>query len=71
MVGAFGVDNLYEYNEEQQITMNANVAYLEKLVQRLETATLRLEALGAKKPTLAPKPTGDDIPAPTVPCKLI
>lgn len=60
------------HNEEQQITMNTNIACnLEKLVQRLETATLRLEALGAKKPALAPKPTGDDIPPPTVPCKLI
>ncbi|VDO44262.1 unnamed protein product [Brugia timori] len=52
--------------------MNTNAACnLEKLVQRLETATLRLEALGAQKPMLAPKPTRNDTsPASTVPCKF-
>uniref|UniRef100_A0AAF5PJJ9 Uncharacterized protein n=1 Tax=Wuchereria bancrofti TaxID=6293 RepID=A0AAF5PJJ9_WUCBA len=60
---------LYVHNEEQQITMNTNAACnLEKLLQRLETATLRLEALGAQKPMLAPKPTRNDAsPAPSVP----
>ncbi|EJW79616.1 hypothetical protein WUBG_09475 [Wuchereria bancrofti] len=50
--------------------MNTNAACnLEKLLQRLETATLRLEALGAQKPMLAPKPTRNDAsPAPSVPC---
>lgn len=49
--------------------MNTNAACnLEKLVQRLETATLRLEALGAQKPMLAPKPTRNGTsPASTVP----
>uniref|UniRef100_A0A8R1TRA5 Uncharacterized protein n=1 Tax=Onchocerca volvulus TaxID=6282 RepID=A0A8R1TRA5_ONCVO len=62
---------LYVHNKEQQITMNANVANnLEKLVQRLETATLRLEALGAQKPMLAPKPIRNGTPPLTVACKL-
>lgn len=34
----------------------------EKLVQRLETATLRLEALSAQKPPIAKKPTGGTPP---------
>uniref|UniRef100_A0A158Q7P5 Uncharacterized protein n=1 Tax=Elaeophora elaphi TaxID=1147741 RepID=A0A158Q7P5_9BILA len=63
---------LYAQNEEEQVTMNTNAACnLEKLVQRLETATLRLEALGAQKPTLAPKPTKNSTPPPIIPCKPI
>uniref|UniRef100_A0A1I7V7W9 Reverse transcriptase domain-containing protein n=1 Tax=Loa loa TaxID=7209 RepID=A0A1I7V7W9_LOALO len=61
---------LYVHSEEQEITMNTNAACnLERLVQRLETATLRLEALGAQKPMLAPKPTRNNTPPPTVPYK--
>ncbi|KAL3989344.1 hypothetical protein ACH3XW_27290 [Acanthocheilonema viteae] len=61
---------LYLHNEEQ-ITMNTSAACnLEKLVQRLETATLRLEALGAQKPMLAPKPTKNDTSPMIVSCKL-
>ncbi|KAM3728924.1 Glutamate receptor ionotropic, NMDA 2C [Dirofilaria immitis] len=58
---------LYVHNKEQQIIMNMNAACnLEKLVQRLETATLRLEALGAQKPLLAPKPTKNGTPPPAI-----
>ncbi|MCP9257265.1 Adenylyl cyclase-associated protein [Dirofilaria immitis] len=63
---------LYVHNKEQQIIMNMNAACnLEKLVQRLETATLRLEALGAQKPLLAPKPTKNGTPPPAITCFLI
>ncbi|VDN51990.1 unnamed protein product [Dracunculus medinensis] len=33
-----------------------NHSDMEKIVQRLEAATLRLEALSSQKPVLAPKP---------------
>lgn len=35
---------------------------LEKLVSRLEAATVRLEALGSQKPALAPKPHNGTMP---------
>lgn len=72
MLQAGELYELYARNKEQHITMNTNAAYnLEKLVQRLETATLRLEALGAQKPMLAPKPARNNTPPPIVPCELI
>ncbi|VDN20804.1 unnamed protein product [Gongylonema pulchrum] len=44
------------YSGEPSAMNNTPAGSLEKLVQRLETATLRLEALSSQKPALAPKP---------------
>ncbi|VDM95054.1 unnamed protein product [Thelazia callipaeda] len=62
-----------ERAEKQQTMISGAVSglTLEKLVQRLESATLRLEALSSQKPTLAPKPAQNSIPPPASACKRL
>lgn len=55
---------LYQSESIDDLEMSGGTVDLERLVQRLEAATTRLEALSSQKPALAPKPGTGSAPSP-------